>query len=104
VPRDMVTSNHYTATWPQSPFVAQPVLVRKDEHQVRRLLGRQLSHTRPGAATQQWQLTDSRFAAALHDLRPGPRPGRCRGSDRDPATQLSPPRTRAAAAPRWLLT
>lgn len=56
-------SNHYTATWPQSPFVAQAVLVRKDEHQVRRLLGRQLSHTRPGAATQQWQLTDSRFAA-----------------------------------------
>ena len=72
---DMVTSNHYTATWPQSPFVAQPVLVRKDEHQVRRLLGRQPCHTRPGAATQQWQLTDSRFAAALHDLRPGPRPG-----------------------------
>ena len=75
MPRDMVMSNHYTATWPQSPFVAQPVLVRKDEHQVRRLLGRQLSHTRPGAATQQWQLTDSRFAAALHDL----------GLDLDPA-------------------
>jgi arylamine N-acetyltransferase len=64
----MVMSNHYAAPWPQSPFVAQPVLVRKDEHQVCRLLGRQLSHTRPGAATQQWQLTDSRFVAALHDL------------------------------------
>ena len=36
-------SNYYTSTWPGSPFVHRPVVVRKDERAVRRLVGTQLT-------------------------------------------------------------
>jgi N-hydroxyarylamine O-acetyltransferase len=65
---DVVMSNHYTSTWPSSPFVAQPVLVRKDEHQIRSLIGRQLTHSRPGAPDAVLQLDDGGYAAAVHEL------------------------------------
>jgi N-hydroxyarylamine O-acetyltransferase len=65
---DVVMSNHYTSTWPRSPFVAQPVLVRKDEQQVRQLLGRELSLSRPGAEPVRRQLSDEEFHAAVRDL------------------------------------
>jgi N-hydroxyarylamine O-acetyltransferase len=65
---DVVMSNHYTSTWPDSPFVRGPVVVRKDDREVRRVVGRQLSHTRPGHAVQERQLSDADFGPALQDL------------------------------------
>lgn len=65
---DVVMSNHYTSTWPSSPFVAQLVLVRKDEHQIRSLIGRQLTHSRPGTPDAVLQLDDRAYAAAVHEL------------------------------------
>jgi len=65
---DVVMANHYTSTWPRSPFVAQPVLVRKDERQIRSLLGRKLTHSRPGAPDAVLHLDDRDYAAAVHDL------------------------------------
>ena len=43
---DIAMSNHYTQTWPSSPFVQRLVVVRKGETSLQRLLGRQLK--RPG--------------------------------------------------------
>lgn len=65
---DVVVANHYTSTWPDSPFVQRPVVVRKDEHQVRRLLGRELSVTRPGAVPTTQTVGETEIGAALRDL------------------------------------
>jgi N-hydroxyarylamine O-acetyltransferase len=62
---DVVMSNHYTSTWPQSPFLAQPVIVRKDQKQVRRLLGRTLSRTRPGEPDEQFHVADDELASTI---------------------------------------
>lgn len=43
---DVVMANHFTSTSPDSPFVAQPVVVRKDEHHRGR--------TEPGRGTRVW--------------------------------------------------
>lgn len=65
---DVVMANHYTSTWPRSPFVAQPVLVRKDEHQIRSLVGRDLTYSTPGAPDAVLQLGDRAYVAAVHEL------------------------------------
>jgi N-hydroxyarylamine O-acetyltransferase len=62
---DVEVANYNTATNPTSPFVARPILVRKDETSVRRLLGREYSVTRPGQPTEQRRLDDEEFAAVL---------------------------------------
>ena len=65
---DVVVSNHYTSTWPGSPFVRRPVVVRKDDHAVRRLLGRQLTVVRPGRPDEIRDVADTDLGAVLHDL------------------------------------
>jgi N-hydroxyarylamine O-acetyltransferase len=65
---DVVMANHFTSTWPGSPFVQRPVVVRKDEQQVRRLLGRELSFTRPGSAPATQTLEEAEIGPALRDL------------------------------------
>jgi N-hydroxyarylamine O-acetyltransferase len=65
---DVVMSNHYTSTWPDSPFVRRPVVVRKDDHGIRGVLGRRLSYARPGHAVEQRRLSDADFGPALQDL------------------------------------
>lgn len=65
---DIVMSNHYTATWPDSPFVRQAVVVRKDETEVRRLLGSRLSRTRPGRPDDIRDLDDSEIGPELRRL------------------------------------
>lgn len=67
-PADVVVSNHYTSTWPESPFRHRPVVVRKTDRAVRRLLGRQLSVTRADGTVDAHDLTDEQFAATLRDL------------------------------------
>jgi N-hydroxyarylamine O-acetyltransferase len=67
-PADVVMSNHYTATWPGSPFVQRPVVVRKDEHAVHRLLGRQLTVLRPGHPDQVRDVEAPELGAVLREL------------------------------------
>jgi N-hydroxyarylamine O-acetyltransferase len=65
---DVVMSNHYTSTWPDSPFRQQPVVVRKNEHDVRSLLGRRLMRTLPDGTVHERHLEDTDIGPTLRDL------------------------------------
>ncbi|MGH3448695.1 MAG: arylamine N-acetyltransferase family protein [Nocardioidaceae bacterium] len=64
---DVQVANHFTATHPSSPFVGQLVVMGKDAHVRRRLVGRQFTVTWPDGTTDQQQLTDDELVTALHD-------------------------------------
>lgn len=64
-PADVLMANHFTATYPDSPFVRQLVVIRKDPSGLRRLTGRRLSITRPGRPADERHLDGPEFAAAL---------------------------------------
>jgi len=64
-PADVLVANHFTATYPESAFVRQLVVIRKAPDGLRRLTGRRLSITRPGQPAGQRYLDEPGFAAAL---------------------------------------
>jgi N-hydroxyarylamine O-acetyltransferase len=64
-PIDVVLSNHYTSTHPDSWFTWQPLIVKRDPGAIRSILGRTYTVTRPGQEKQRRDLTDQEFAAAL---------------------------------------
>jgi N-hydroxyarylamine O-acetyltransferase len=64
-PADVLVANHFTSTYPDSSFVRQLVVIRKDPSGLRRLTGRRLSSTRPGQPADERHLDDPGFAAAL---------------------------------------
>ena len=66
-PIDVVLSNHYTSTHPDSWFTWQPILVRRDPDAVRSIVGRSYTIIRPGHVKERRVLTDAEFAAALTD-------------------------------------
>ena len=68
LPADVVMSNHFTSTFPKSPFVGQLIVVRKDADSIRRLIGRRLVHSRRDLSTEERDLSDSEVADALHDV------------------------------------
>jgi N-hydroxyarylamine O-acetyltransferase len=65
---DVVMANHFTATWPRSPFVGQIVASRKDEASIHRLAGRTLTVMRPDGSTYDRELDDAELADVLLDL------------------------------------
>jgi N-hydroxyarylamine O-acetyltransferase len=65
---DVVVANHFTATYPSSPFVAQAVAIRKDDESIRRLRGRQFIVTRPDGSTEERELDDAQLREALTDV------------------------------------
>jgi len=65
---DVEMSNYYTSTWPGSPFVHRPVVVRKDERAVRRLVGTQLTVVRPGRPDEVRDVEATDLGAVLRDL------------------------------------
>jgi len=67
-PADVVMSNHYTATYPDSWFTWQPIVVRRDPDAIHSIVGRGYTITRPGHAKTRRVLTDAEFAAALLDV------------------------------------
>jgi N-hydroxyarylamine O-acetyltransferase len=50
-PADVVVANHFTSTFPRSPFVTRAVVVRKDERSLTELIDRTLTVTRPDFTT-----------------------------------------------------
>jgi N-hydroxyarylamine O-acetyltransferase len=64
-PADVLVASHFTSTYPESSFVRQLVVIRKDPSGLRRLTGRRLSITRPGQQVGDRQLGDAEFEAAL---------------------------------------
>lgn len=67
-PADVVMSNYYTATYPESWFTWQPIVVRRDPGAIHSIVGRTYTITRPGHVKERRQLDDSEFAAALTDV------------------------------------
>ena len=67
-PADVVMSNHYTATHPESWFTWQPIVVRRDPGALHSVVGRVYTITHPGHVKTRRTLTDSEFAAALGDV------------------------------------
>ena len=66
-PVDVVLSNHYTSTYPDSWFTWQPVIVKRDPDAIRSIVGRTYTITRPGHVKERRVLTDAEFAATLTD-------------------------------------
>ncbi len=66
-PADVVVANHYTSTWPTSPFVTRSVVVRKDEDAITELIGRTLTVTRPDRSTEAREIGDGELAGTLRD-------------------------------------
>ena len=64
-PVDVVLSNHYTSTHPDSWFTWQPVVVKRDPDAIISILGRTYTVNRPGQRKERRELTDREFAEAL---------------------------------------
>jgi N-hydroxyarylamine O-acetyltransferase len=67
-PADVVVANHFTSTWPQSPFVTRSVVVRKDRHALRELIDRTLTVTRPDGSTEQREVSGAELPGTLEEL------------------------------------
>jgi N-hydroxyarylamine O-acetyltransferase len=67
-PADVVMANHFTSTYPRSPFVGQVVVVRREADVTRSLIDRRLTVTRPDHSTDERVLADRELAEALHDV------------------------------------
>ena len=66
-PIDVVLSNHYTSTHPDSWFTWQPVIVKRTPDAITSILGRTYTVTHAGHTKTRSELTDKEFAAALTD-------------------------------------
>lgn len=64
---DVAVVNHFTSTHPSSPFVGQPVVMRKGDHAHLRLRGRRLARIHPDGTTVEGELTDIDIISALHE-------------------------------------
>lgn len=67
-PADVMMSNHYTATHPESWFTWQPIVARRYPEAIHGLVGRVYTITRPGHVKTRRTLTDGEFAAALNEV------------------------------------
>jgi N-hydroxyarylamine O-acetyltransferase len=64
-PIDVVLSNYYTSTHPDSWFTQVPIVVRREPEAIRSLLGRTYTVTRPGHVKQRRDLSDAEWQDAL---------------------------------------
>lgn len=64
-PADVLLSNHYASTHPDSWFTWQPVIVKRDPDAIRSILGRTYTVTDAGHTKTRSELTDKEFAQAL---------------------------------------
>ena len=66
-PADVVLSNYYTSTHPDSWFTRQPIIIRRDPDAIRSILGRTYTVTRADYSKTRRELSDQEFADALTD-------------------------------------
>lgn len=64
---DVFVANYFTSTHPSSPFVGQPVVMRKAEDVQLRLVGRRLSRIEANGVTAERELGDPWFARTLRE-------------------------------------
>ena len=67
-PADVVVANHFTSTFPRSPFVGRAVAVRRDEHALHELIDRTLTTTRPDGSSEAREIGDAELGATLRDV------------------------------------
>ena len=67
-PADVVVANHFTSTFPRSPFVGRAVAVRRDEDALRELIDRTLTTTRPDGSSEAREIGDGDLATTLRDV------------------------------------
>jgi len=67
-PADVVMSNHYTATYPESWFTWQPIVARRYPDVIHALVGRVYTITSAGHVKTRRTLSDAEFAAALSEV------------------------------------
>ena len=67
-PADVVVANHFTSTFPRSPFVGRAVVVRRDEDALRELIDGTLTTTRPDGSSETSEIGDGDLAATLRDV------------------------------------
>jgi N-hydroxyarylamine O-acetyltransferase len=67
-PADVVVANHFTSTWPRSPFVLRSVVVRKDEHELRELRDGTLTTTRPDGSIEEREVGADELADLLDGM------------------------------------
>jgi N-hydroxyarylamine O-acetyltransferase len=68
VPVDVMLSNWYTSTYPESWFVRTPVVVRRDQDAIHSLVGRAYTVTRPGHVKERRELPGEMWTAALRNV------------------------------------
>jgi N-hydroxyarylamine O-acetyltransferase len=64
-PVDVVLSNHYTSTHPDSWFTWQPIIVKRAPDAITSIVGRTYTVTHAGHLKSRAELTDKEFTAAL---------------------------------------
>jgi N-hydroxyarylamine O-acetyltransferase len=67
-PIDIVMSNHYTSTHPDSWFTQVPVVVRREPDAIRSLLGRTYTVTRPGYVKERRELSDTEWKDSVLEV------------------------------------
>ena len=67
-PVDVVMSNHYTSTYPESWFTWQPIIARRYPDAVHALVGRMYTITTPGHVKNRRPLSDEEFATSLSEV------------------------------------
>jgi N-hydroxyarylamine O-acetyltransferase len=67
-PADVVVANHFTSTFPRSPFVLRAVAVRKDEEALRELVDDTLRVTRPDRSSEERVVGDDEVGDLLRDV------------------------------------
>lgn len=67
-PADVVMANHFTSTFPRSPFVGKLVAVRREAEVLYRVVGRTLNVTRPDWSTEERELHDRELGDVLQRI------------------------------------
>jgi len=67
-PADVEVANHFTSTFPRSPFVGRIVAVRKEEDALRELIDRTLTVTRPDRSSESREIADAELGPTLRDV------------------------------------
>jgi N-hydroxyarylamine O-acetyltransferase len=67
-PPDVVMSNHFTSTYPESWFTWQPIVALREPDAMYSMVGRGYTVTTPGHIKDRRTLTDEEFATALTEV------------------------------------
>jgi N-hydroxyarylamine O-acetyltransferase len=64
-PADVVLANHYTSTWPVSPFVTRTVVSRKTPDALHQLTDDRLTVTRPDGSVEERAVPGAELGTTL---------------------------------------